>query len=98
MVIQSVEYRQEAVIRIDGEEMKYYKIKRIFIVEEVKVFLLSELDTCFCHHIMAFEVEETEDQLLCLYSSFARPGVLHMKSKNGKNYIIEKDCPDSQCI
>ena len=82
-------------MRVQGkEQVAYHEICRIFVVDEAKVFLLSELHTTFQRHIMAHQVTGKGKRLLCLYSSFARHGVLHLKHKSGRVYLIEKDSAD----
>lgn len=95
--LQSVKYKQEAVVRvIVQEETRYYEIAQMYVIEDSKVFLLNKLQAEFCHHLMAFKVSKTDERLVCLYSSFARSGVLHQKRRGGNSYIVEKDCPDMQ--
>ena len=88
-------YRRGAVVRLEVDgQITYNNIQRLFIVEDAKVFLLSQIQTVFERHIMAYKVTREEKRMLCLYSSFARPGVLHVKHKNGQAYIVEKDSAD----
>ena len=77
-----------------NEQVAYHEICRMFVVDEAKVFLLSELHTSFQHHMMAHQVTGKGKSLLCLYSSFARHGVLHLKHKGDKVYLVEKDSAD----
>ena len=76
------------------EETCYYEIARMFIIDDAKVFVLTELEVEFQRHLMAYKLTSTHNRLVCLYSSFARFGVLHQKNKNGNRYIIEKDSAD----
>ena len=39
----------------------------------------------------AFEVKTTPETIAVPYQSFFTHGVLHLKNKQGRNYVIEKD-------
>ena len=97
LVLQSVQYRRKAVVRVlVEEETKYHEIDRMFVIDDTKVFVLAEMETEFHHHLMAHRVTRTDKTVVCLYSSFARPGVLHLKTKSGSKYIVEKDSADTE--
>ena len=97
LVLQSIQYKRQAVVRVnEQEEMRYYEIAQMYVLEDSKVFVLNKLYAEFYHHLMAFKVTKKDERLVCLYSSFARSGVLHQKRRGGNSYIVEKDCPDIQ--
>lgn len=90
-----MEYKTDAIVRMCGDEkVQYYQIMRIFIIDNIKLFELEELEAAFYRHLMAFKVTKTGRRLVCLCNSLARPGVLHPKLMNGKTYITEKDSAD----
>ena len=82
-------------MRVNAEDgFTYHQILTMYVVNDTKVFLLEELEAVFQQHFMAYEVTKSGKTKLCLYDSFARHGVLHLKNKQNSMYIIEKDSAD----
>ena len=48
----------------------------------------------FNEHLKSVDVEDASQLLLVTYHDFYTPGVLHIKAKHGKKYLIEKDHTD----
>ena len=61
-------------------------------MDNYKIFQLEVLHiVSYVERYRAFEIVHSNDEFLCLFSDFYCHGVLHLKSKHDKSYIIEKD-------
>ena len=100
MRIHGVRYSTQAVVRIKSppsvdDPFTYWTVDTIFVYEDHKIFLLRALCVMnYVEHLKAFEVADTSELILATYYDFYRPGVLHLKAKHSKHYLIEKDHAD----
>ena len=96
--IHGISYRTNSVVRIipptnwnTTETFLYCQIKCVF-VKDHKVFLTTVFHVVtYEEHLRAYEVCPTSHQMLATYAHFRRHGVLHLKNKGGKTFVIEKD-------
>ena len=80
------------VVRVQDESgsLIYGQIEDIYVHNDHKIFVLSVVKIVqYVEHLRAIEIEITDRTLLCLNEDIFRHGVLHIKQKAGRLYIID---------
>ncbi|XP_019861591.1 PREDICTED: uncharacterized protein LOC109590086 [Amphimedon queenslandica] len=96
VIINGIEYKPGYVIRIKPTEpsydFDYGLIDAILMYEGHKIFLTTILEIKKFHKsLCAFEVSPTHNVKYVLYGSLYCHGVVHIHTKSGNLYIIEKN-------
>ena len=99
MKIHGVRYSTQAVIRLKtppqwsvDDPCTYCSVNTIYVYQDHKIFVLKALSiVAFVEHLKAFEVVPTDQMILATFHNLYRHGVLHLKQKHGKYYLVEKD-------
>ena len=90
-------YQSGNVIRVSGdtdEKFLYCLIYEILVFEDKKIFIVKPLKVLeFSKKLCAYEVllMDSAPSKAIFYDSFYTHGVLHIKHKSNKMYIIEKN-------
>ena len=70
----------------------YALITSIYVIEDHKVFHCQVLELLeVVDHLKSLSVLKTNRTMLITYHNFYTHGVLHLKSRNDKLYLVEKD-------
>ena len=93
MSIHGIHYKSGTVIRMQNETgFEYCIIEEILIYNDEKIFITKSLQLeGYDGKLCAFHVSATGIEKVVLFKDFYCHGILHLKNKSGKLYIVEKD-------
>ena len=82
-----------SVVRIKNMTgFEYYIIEDIIVYQGHKILEIIQLDVCgFDEHLQAYLIKVTEFKRFCSFDNLFCHGVLHIKEKHHKLYLIERD-------
>ena len=90
-------YKIGSVIRVKSQEegpvpFDYVTIHRVFVYKDYKIFMGKKVTIIkFDEHLRAIELVLTENSSLSLSTQLYSHGVLHLKQKEQRYYVVEKD-------